>query len=108
MPCCFNQKPCRAGERDWSTGQPTMAANGRPFASANRVSKAFMMPKADAMTGEEGQERQQRQAEDGEIVAFDLAEQVRADALKAIGADRGGHAVAGLGKVGIEKGLARS
>jgi hypothetical protein len=36
--CCFSQKACNAGERECSTGQPTIAANGRPRASFSRVS----------------------------------------------------------------------
>ena len=57
------------------------------------------------MLRQKGQQRQQRQAEDGEVVAIDTAEQMRADPFQMIGTNGGRDAYAGAFQVGVEKSL---
>ena len=57
------------------------------------------------MLRQEGEQRQQRQAEDGEVVALDPAEEMRAQPLELVGADRGAHGLAGARQIGVEEGF---
>ena len=63
------------------------------------------MLQADAMLCQEDQQRQQGQAEHGEVIAFDAAKKMRAQPLELVGADRGAYGLSGAGQVGIEEGI---
>ena len=67
-----------SGEREWAIGQPITKA-----LAARSSDHAF-----DAgLVAQEGEQRKQRQAEDREIVALDLLEELDAEPLELVGAD---------------------
>src|SRR3546814_4876880 len=59
-----------------------------------------------AMAAKEAQQRQQRQTEDGEIVALDPAEELRPEPFELIGADRQKGIVADPVQVVLQEGVA--
>ena len=75
MPYFFSQKPWIIGERECAIGWPQ--------------TKAFChcQPSMAPELAQFLQQRQQRQADDGEIVALDLLEELDALALDLVGAD---------------------
>ncbi len=58
------------------------------------------------MLAQEPEQRQQRQPEDGGVLAFDALEQVDPASLQPIGADRGGHLAAFRGQIRIQEAVA--
>src|SRR4051812_40513430 len=75
MPYFASQWPWIFGERECAIGCPVTKAF---FSAIDRSKRAQFL-----------QHRQQRQADNGEIVAFDLVEQLDAFALDLVGADAG-------------------
>src|SRR5216683_2376900 len=60
------------------------------------------------MAAQEVEQRQQRQAEDREIIALDALEQLRTQAFELIDADRGERVVAERRQISVEKAVAES
>src|SRR4051812_22330183 len=65
-------------------------------------------PRQAALPPQESQQREQRKPEYGEMIAFDLLEQVTAQAFELIAADAGGDRRAGRVQIGIEEALGQS
>src|ERR1700712_2390703 len=67
------------GEREWRIGQPVTKARG-PNVSRESSIDRLQSPQL-------GQEREHRQAEDGEVIAFDSGKQLYPLPLQLVGAD---------------------
>src|SRR5258706_16310327 len=102
MPCSSIQKLCNAGEREWVTGQPMIPAS--------RVRPVILMVPASyqqhAAAAQKIEQLQERQSENGEMVADPPLEQLHATTFEAVGADRAEQRVAFGGDVPVEKSLA--
>src|SRR6185312_211056 len=84
--------PASANARPASRRSPRTAGRApRPAGSRTR-SRRFL--EADAVACQEGEQRQQGQAEDGEVIAVDAREEMRPQAFELVGADRGQHVLA--------------
>ena len=59
-----------------------------------------------AVLAQKPEQLQQRQAEDGGVLAFDALEQVHPAPFQSVGADRGGHRIAFGSQIGVQKGIA--
>src|SRR6478735_12717847 len=79
------------GEREWATGQPMTQAR-------------FTVSAFDgAFAPERIEQRQQRKAKNGEIVAVDLFEQLNSEPLELIGADRAQNLLTRGGKIAADE-----
>ena len=58
------------------------------------------------MPAQEVQQRKQGQSENGEKIAVDLAEQLRAEAFELIGADRAAGVFTDLGEIALDERIA--
>src|SRR5260370_34984617 len=84
MPCCSSQKLCNAGEREWATGKPMMPAS--------RVLPVTLIAASstqhNAALAQEAEQLDERQAQNGEVVAGNPREQLHPPPFETIGADR--------------------
>src|SRR5215510_4223993 len=71
------------------------------------VSRRERSANETSVTPQEIERRQQRQAEDGEMIRLDALEQMYAEALELIGADARRHRRAGRFEISIEKAIAQ-
>src|SRR5882762_4653742 len=67
--------------------------------------KSTASPRQASLPPQESQQREQRKPEDGEVIAFDLLEQVAPQAFELIAADAGGDRRAGRVQIGVEEAL---
>src|SRR4029077_14692765 len=81
------------GEREWATGQPMTQA--RFMGGSSTFDGAFAPERIE--------QRQQRKAEDGEIVAVDLLEQLNSETFDLIGPDRAENLFTGSGEIAADE-----
>src|SRR5205814_1303570 len=60
------------------------------------------------LAAQKGKQRQQRQAEDGEMIALDAVEQMHPEPFELISADAGGYRLAGLVQIGFDFAFAQA
>src|SRR5512147_2758353 len=77
------------GEREWATGQPMTHAR---FTGGSSTFDGAFAP-------ERIEQRQQRKAEDGEIIAVDLLEQLNSETFELISPDRAQNLFTGRGEI---------
>src|SRR5438046_10725420 len=103
------------GERDCATGWPMMQARGifwpvifwwscqsRNRRTGGRQRAARSRGEA-AVRAQKGEQRQERQTQNGEMVALDLLEQLHPGALELIAADARRHRLAGRIEIAVEE-----
>src|SRR3954447_930959 len=94
-PCCSSQWPWISGERECAIGCPATKAFGMLMTSHDQ----------EAERPQGCEQPQERQSEDGRVVALDPLEEVDADALEAIAADASRHVLAGEIEVTADRGI---
>src|SRR3569832_2124669 len=87
IPISFSQKPCSRGETACDTGQPMMPAI---LAAPVRLMERGSF-REHALFAQLGQKRQERQAENGKIIACDAMEKLRAQPFQLVAANGGQH-----------------
>src|SRR5713226_4173256 len=107
MPCSSSQKLCNAGEREWAIGQPMIPASRvLPVILIRWFSRHWASCQQHPSLTQKAEQLDQRQAENGKVVAANPREQLHAPALKAIGADRAQERVAFGVNILLDKNIA--
>ena len=90
-----SQWPCSTGDSEWVTGQPMTPASFAFARQAHDANNAFL--------AQLGQHRQQRQAQNREIIAFHSIEKLRPAPLEMIAAHRGQDRFAFRGQIIVQE-----
>src|SRR4029078_6504951 len=95
------------GEREWATGQPMTQARLMRLSLAHDPFRKVCNFSGSCVDGAFAPERlpprQERNTENGEIVAVDLLEELGAETFELIGADRAQYLLAGGGEITADK-----